>query len=121
MKRIVRNAYLLWAGLTSAGLLGWGWEVALSVAIGGGMATLNFHWLAKGVDGVLGTLGSTRQARLAILKYVGRLLLILVGVFAMIRLSFFSLWGLLTGLAIFVVAGMLEAVLLLFEELFRNR
>ena len=121
MKRIVRNAYLLWAGLTLAGLLAWGWEVALSVAVGGGLATVNFRWLSKGVDGVLGTLGSGQQGRLAILKYVARLLLILIGVFAMIRLSFFSLWGLLTGLAIFVAAGMLEAVLLLFEDLSRNR
>ncbi len=93
----------------------WGWQMAVSILVGGGLASVNFHWLKLAVDGML-TGASRHSPTLLIAGFLGRLLLILVGLFAIIQLSFLSLYGALGGMAIFVVAGFLEAILLLMRK-----
>ena len=101
--------------MTVASQLFWGWRMAVSVLFGGGLACLNFHWLKLAVDGVL-TGKSEHSPTVLVMGFLGRLLLILVGLFAIIQLSFLSLYGALGGMAIFVVAGFLEAILLLVRK-----
>lgn len=93
----------------------WGWRMALSVLVGGGLACMNFHWLKLAVDGAL-TGRSQHSPAVLIMGFLGRLLLILVGLFAIIQLSFLSLYGAVGGMAVFVVAGFLEAILLLVRK-----
>ena len=111
VKRLNRNALLILCLLVPGAGLFSGWGAALSVAIGGILAYLNFSWLKAGVDRILG-LETDRRTALILVGFVGRLLLILGGLFAMIHFSFMSLYGALLGLSIFVLAGIVEAVFL---------
>ncbi len=120
MNDLVRRG--LWLGLimTAIAGLGWGWGTGLSVLLGSGMAWLNFRWMQRGVDRVLMS-DPSRQSDLKIIaQYILRLLLILATLFAIIRFSFLSLGGGLVGLSIFVLAGMFEAVILLYRQLRRS-
>ena len=111
VNRLNRNALLILCLLVIGAGMFSGWGTALSVAIGGILAYLNFFWLKAGVDRILG-LETDRRATLILVGFVGRLLLILGGLFAMIHFSFMSLYGALLGLSIFVLAGIVEAVFL---------
>jgi hypothetical protein len=115
MKRIYRNAAILLALMLAASALAFGGRMALSVLTGGALAFLSFRWLAAGVDRALGRGGRGRETAVA-LRYVGRLVLIFLALFAMIHSLFFDVLGALAGLSVFVLAGMLEAVLLLFSR-----
>lgn len=111
VNRLNRNAlWILTLLVIGAGLLS-GWEVALSVVAGGFLAYLNFSWLKAGVDKILG-LQTGRRTGLILAGFLGRLVLISGGLFAIIHFSFMSLYGALLGLSIFVLAGILEAVFL---------
>jgi hypothetical protein len=112
MKRIRRNALIILALMLPAAALAFGFRMALSVLIGGLLAVINFHWMATGVDAVLRRADSPRVTA-TVAKYIARLLLIFVVFFAIIHSSFLSVLGALAGLSVFVLAGMLEAVLLL--------
>ena len=115
MKRIYRNAAILLALMLAAGALAFGGRMALSVLTGGVLSFLSFHWLAAGVDRALGRGDKGRGTGVA-LRYVGRLVLIFLALFAMIHSSFFDVLGALAGLSVFVLAGMLEALLLLISR-----
>jgi len=116
LSRLTRNACLILIVMTLGAYLFWTWGTALSVLIGGAISLLNLRWLSRAVDQILG-LGMVEGQRINLGRflagYLGRLLLILVGLFAMIYLSFLSLIGALMGFSIFVLAGCLEAILLL--------
>jgi hypothetical protein len=96
------------------GTLVYGWAMGLSILLGGALSFLSMHWLTATVDRLL-----LKQGRegipSAILRYVGRLVLILAVFFAMIHSSFLDVLGTLLGLSVFVLSGMLEAVLLLIQ------
>lgn len=111
IQRLGRNALRILCLLIVGAWLFWGWGEALSVTAGGLLAYLNFSWLTAAVDRVLG-LETGRKAALVLAGFVGRLLLILGGLFAIIHFSFMSLYGALLGLSIFVLAGILEAIFL---------
>lgn len=115
MRRVYRNALIILGALTLAALVFFGWGAAASVLIGGALAALNFKWMAAGVDRALGA-AAAGSAVTTVLKYVLRLLLIMLGLFAMIHVPFLSLLGGVAGLSIFVLSGMLEAILLTMEE-----
>jgi hypothetical protein len=114
MKRIQRNALIFMILLTLGGMLFFGLQVGFSVLLGGALATVNFRWMAAGVDRVLGQ-ANQAGAGGTVFKYIARLVLIFVAFFAIIQSSFLSVLGALAGLSVFVLAGMLEAVLLLFR------
>ncbi len=120
MRRIVRNALWMLLALALVGGLWKGWGTALSVLIGGAAAWVNFHWMAAAVDRLLSS-GGRPDGALTIGKYLLRLLLIFGTLFAMIHFPFLSLLGGAAGLSIFVLAGMWEAVLLLWKEFSPDR
>jgi len=112
MKRIYRNALFILAAMVPAGLIFFGLGAGLSVLLGGLLAVVNFHWMSAGVDRLLKR-AETARVTGTVGKYLARLVLIFLTFFAIIHSSFLSVLGVLVGLSIFVLAGMLEAVLLL--------
>lgn len=115
-ERIARNALILLVLLFLTSALFWSWGGAVSVGLGGLLAWLNFRWLKSGVEAIL----STQEApppRSVITRFVGRLLLILICLFAMIQLSFLSLIGAVIGLSIFVLSGIFEAICQLLRQM----
>ncbi|RPJ58231.1 MAG: hypothetical protein EHM23_18100 [Acidobacteria bacterium] len=112
MKRIYRNALIILALMLPAAALAFGFRMALSVLIGGLLAVVNFHWMSAGVDALLKRAEKPRITA-TVAKYIARLVLIFLTFFAIIHSSFLSVLGALAGLSVFVLAGMLEAVLLL--------
>lgn len=112
MKRIHRNALAILALMVPGAALAFGIGMGLSVLIGGLLAVVNFHWMSAGVDALLKRADSARVTG-TVVKYLARLVLIFLAFFAIIHSSFLSVLGALAGLSVFVLAGMLEAVLLL--------
>lgn len=118
LARIQRNA-LIFLGIFAAALavlegIGGG----ASVLLGGGVAWIGFGELKRSVDGILGSARGPEEVPSAgafAVRFLVRLVLILVVVFAMIQLSFISLLGVLLGLSVFILAGIFEAFQLLFE------
>jgi len=119
LSRLTRNAAVILALMMLGALVFWSWGAGLSVLIGGLVALLNFRWMCRAVDQVLNVgPGPKRRSGAGsfLALYLARLLLILVGLFAIIYLSFLSLLGALMGLSVFVLAGFLEAVLLVLQK-----
>jgi len=119
LNRLIRNSGYLLVSMTLAACLFWSWGGAISILIGGAIAFLNFEWMSRAVDQILGVglaVGERIDVGRFLAGYLGRLLLILVGLFAMIYLSFLSLLGGLMGFSIFVLAGFLEAIHLLLRK-----
>ena len=119
LKRIQANAVRILIALVAAGFFYQGTGTAVSILIGGLLALLNHRWMVAGIDAMLGTPTPAKRKQ-AMLKYLLRLLLILSTLFAMIHFSFLSLLGGIAGLAILVLAGMLEALIQLIEQLKRS-
>jgi hypothetical protein len=114
VRRIRRNALLLLVLFIALGTIFCGWAMGLSILLGGALSFLSMHWLTATVDRLLLNQG-TQGIPSALLRYLGRLVLILAVFFAMIHSSFLDVLGTLLGLSVFVLSGMLEAVLLLFK------
>lgn len=114
LDELKRRALWILVGLT-AGALVLGWRESLSVALGGLLAIFNFVALRGSVDRVLGR----RQAPgvfQSVGGFLGRLVLILGGLFAIFQLSFLSLIWALVGFSVFVLAGLVEAGRLLLRR-----
>ena len=119
LKRVQANTVWILIVLVLIGFFYQGPGTALSILIGGLLALLNHRWMVAGIDTMLGT-PTPAGRKQAMLKYLLRLLLILGTLFAMINFSFLSLLGGIVGLSIFVLAGMLEALIQLIEQLKRS-
>ncbi len=107
-KNIEKNALIILAGGITAGFILYGLWMAASVLIGGLLAILNFRLMKSGIDRMLYP-GGKKKDGILIFGFIGRLLLILLCLFAMIQTAKFNLMGALAGLAIIVLAGMYEA------------
>ncbi|UCF37525.1 MAG: ATP synthase subunit I [Acidobacteriota bacterium] len=114
--RLIRLATALLLVMACVTLVLWGFGFAASVLIGGAFAIINFRWMKLGVDRMLGS-GQSPATSSVMVKFLLRIVLILVGLFVMIHFSFFSLYGAVLGLSIFVLAGTIEAVVLLVQNL----
>lgn len=102
-RAVRRRAAILAAAAGLLGALTWGWLVGLSLIAGTAMGLLNFSWMHQGIDALL--VAERRKAvRRLVVKYLARLVLILVFLYAMIRVSFSSLMAALAGLFIVLVA-----------------
>jgi hypothetical protein len=119
LRRFIRTAWVILAILCLGALLFWRPGGAASVFIGGILALINFNWMKAGIDRALGRLNRPKTGWILI-GYVGRFALILLGLFAIIHFSFLSLYGALLGLSIFVLAGIVEAILLMVRGLLQN-
>jgi hypothetical protein len=115
LDKLAKNASRVLIVLVLGAALFWSWGGALSILLGGALAILNFRWMKGGIEQVLGAaegVGNQPNTRQYLVKYLARLVLIFLGLFAIIKISFLSLWGALLGLSIFVLAGFLEVFLL---------
>ena len=109
LKTIEKNALIILAAGIAAGFVFSGFWMASSILIGGLLALVNFRLMKAGIDRMIYPGGKKRDG-LLIFGFIGRLLLILLCLFAMIQTAKFNLIGAVAGLAIIVVAGMCEAV-----------
>ena len=102
-----------------AGLWLQGWQFAISVLAGGLLALVNAGWLSRSVDQLLDAARDPSRPppnSSVLLHSAARVLLIFGSVFAMIQLPFFRPLGAVLGLSVFVLAGMLEAVILAVQK-----
>jgi len=120
MRSLNRNATRILCVLVISAFAWGGWGVATSVLLGGLAALINHAWMSTVVGRALEG-GEEVPAVGVMAKYLLRLVLILGILFAMIRFSFLSLGGAVLGLSILVLAGMLEAFLLLVGQLKASR
>ena len=115
LKDIERNSLVILGTGIIVSFAIYGFWMAASVLIGGLLAVINFRLMKAGLDRMLYPGGKKRDG-LLIFGFIGRLLLILLCLFAMIQTAKFNLIGALAGLAIIVAAGMFEAVSHLFKK-----
>ena len=120
MRSLNRNAIRILFVLVVSSFVWGDWGVATSVLVGGLVALINHAWMSTVVGRALEG-GEEVPAVGVMAKYLLRLVLILGILFAMIRFSFLSLGGAVGGLSILVLAGMLEAFLLLVRQLKASR
>ncbi|MGH9340489.1 MAG: ATP synthase subunit I [Acidobacteriota bacterium] len=110
MTRLNQIALVLLALLTAGAVLLFDWAMALSVLIGGVLSVINFRWMSAGVDRLLVQEKSLGTGSV-LAKFLGRLLLIFITFFVIIRTSFLSAMGALVGFSVFVLSGIVEAIL----------
>ena len=108
-RRISRDLVISAAGMTAAALVFGNASVAAGVALGGGLALLNFRWLAGSVRGIM-AIGSKRVPPGTAMKIALRWIVVGTAGYAGYRSGFFSAAGILIGLlapapALVVVGG----------------
>ena len=109
-KRVDRISLIL-VVLLSAALAGfYSIRASLSVAAGGVLSAINFHWLKNAVDFVILNGAEGKVGTRVALRYAGRYALIALTLYATIRFSVLDLVFLLVGLLIYVVAVLLESI-----------
>lgn len=95
---------------------GWavfGWRIGLGLALGGGIAYLNFHWLKKVVADVADLTvqsGAPASGRGVVHRFLLRYFLMAIVAFVILTVSRESLYGLFAGLFLPVAAILCEAV-----------
>ena len=89
-RRIEALIPLIGAVVAIAALIGWGHRAALGAAVGAALCWLNFRWLRQGAEGVI-KLGlaqagveHVRVPRKTHAKFLGRLGLLLIAVYAIV-------------------------------------
>jgi hypothetical protein len=90
-------------------------KAALSVAAGGVLSYINFHWLKQGIDFIVKQGAQGRGARGVAVRFVGRYALIAVFLYVTIRSSALQLIFIFAGLLIYVAAILIEC----FSEVIR--
>jgi hypothetical protein len=111
-ERIARSMWILLFAVATLLWLALGRSVALSFAIGGLVAALNFHSLKRLVvafaDKVIGA-GEARGSGAMVLRFLLRYGLIAIVAYVIFRGSSVSAYGLFAGLALPVPAILIEA------------
>jgi hypothetical protein len=85
-------------------------KAALSVAVGGILSTMNFHWLKQAVDFVVLQGGSGPVGKQVLWKYLGRYALIAGTLYVTIRFSILVPALIVAGLLVYVLAILVESV-----------
>ena len=96
-RRFSRDLVVSAAGMTAAGLFFGSTRVAAGVALGGGLALLNFRWLAGSVRGIM-AVGSKRVPPGTAMKIALRWIVVAAAGYAGYRSGYFSATGILIGL-----------------------
>ncbi len=86
-----------------------GFRAGVSCGIGGVLAAASLGWLSRTIRAALAP-QETPPIRRFLVVYVLRLMLIPLGLYAMLRLHFFSLPAALVGLAAFHMAVLVEGI-----------
>lgn len=114
-KRIHRMA--LWMGILlviGSFIVSRNWMATVSVLIGTLLAWVNFRWLSAGVTAVVFQ-ARHKKIRYLIAKFFMRVALIMLVLYVMIRTSPAAVLGFLTGLSVYILAVMAEAILSMFS------
>lgn len=110
--RIERVMLLLWIGITVVFLVLLGWRLALGVAVGSGIAYLNFFWLKRMVTAVADRVtqsGHGESGTGVIIRFLLRYTLMGIAACVILSVSPASLKGLFAGLFLPIAAIACEA------------
>ena len=86
------------------------WREAASIALGGVLSLINFHWLRQAVDFVVLQGGSGPVGKRVALKFGGRYALIALILYVTIRSSVLVPALVIAGLLVYVLAIIVESV-----------
>jgi hypothetical protein len=116
------TCWIVLAALTGLGWLGFGWEFAFGILVGGLLAVLNFHFMAYILNSTLNRHWASQDewqtaGRQAVpfmaLKYVLRFTILAAIIFFLVTTGKVNIFGLLVGLSTVVltliVLGILES------------
>ena len=109
-RRVDRTGFILLvlaSGITFFMVSG---RAALSLALGGVLSTVNFHWLKQAVDYVILEGGSGPVGKRVAWQYAGRYALIAITLYVTIRYSILVPALIVAGLLVYVLAILLESV-----------
>jgi len=100
-----------------------GWRMAMGVALGCGIAYVNFRWLVRGVERMTERMtggGETTSGSGIVSRFLMRYVLMGVAAYVILNVSPMSLYGLLAGLFLPVAAIAWEAAYELYAALRRD-
>jgi hypothetical protein len=110
LRTIEKRSILLAAALVVGSLIFRSAKVSLGVALGGGLAFLNYWWLKRFVETIfLNRRGKVDKLTVAL--YLFKYVLIGFAIYAVIRYRLVDIFGLLAGLLVVIMAITLEGVL----------
>jgi len=109
-RRVDRTGFILLILATGITFFLYSWRAALSLAVGGVLSTINFHWLKQAVDFVILKGGSGPVGKRVAWQYVGRYALIALTLYVTIRSSILVPALIVAGLLVYVLAILLESV-----------
>lgn len=99
---IIKGSLGLLAVLTVFGFAFFSVKVALGILAGGIIAVANFLWMRNALQRILGLM-PINATRYAMLRYMGRITATGCALYFVLTSEWFSLTGVLTGLAIIVI------------------
>jgi len=118
--RLDRTSWILLAAACLAALAFHSAAAAFAVALGGVISIVNFHWLKHAVDYVIMKGAEGPVGKRVALQYAGRYALIGLVLYATLRYSMVDPVFVLSGLLIYVLAVLLEAIFEIAKSLTRD-
>ena len=109
-RRVDRTGFILLVLASGITFFLYSGRAALSLALGGVLSTVNFHWLKQAVDFVILEGGSGPVGKRVALQYAGRYALIALTLYVTIRYSILVPALIVAGLLVYVLAILLESV-----------
>jgi hypothetical protein len=109
-RRVDRTGLILLILTTAITFFVYSGRAALSLAVGGVLSTVNFHWLKQAVDYVILEGGSGPVGKRVMWQYAGRYALIALTLYVTIRYSILVPALIVAGLLVYVLAILLESV-----------
>jgi len=109
-RRVYRTGLILLILTTAITFFVYSGRAALSLAVGGVLSTVNFHWLKQAVDYVILEGGSGPVGKRVMWQYAGRYALIALTLYVTIRYSILVPALIVAGLLVYVLAILLESV-----------
>jgi hypothetical protein len=109
-RRVDRTGFILLVLASGISFFLYSGRAALSLALGGVLSTVNFHWLKQAVDFVILEGGSGPVGKQVVWQYAGRYALIALTLYVTIRYSILVPALIVAGLLVYVLAILLESV-----------
>jgi len=109
-RRVDRTGFILLILASGITFFMYSGRAALSLALGGVLSTVNFHWLKQAVDFVILEGGSGPVGKRVAWQYAGRYALIALTLYVTIRYSILVPALIVAGLLVYVLAILLESV-----------
>jgi len=109
-RRVDRTGFILLVLASGITFFVYSGRAALSLALGGVLSIVNFHWLKQAVDYVILEGGSGPVGKRVAWQYAGRYALIAITLYVTIRYSILVPALIVAGLLVYVLAILLESV-----------